>query len=283
MADIKGKPRRKAGPGRPPAAKSPRGPGRPASLKTPPPEPVAELSAADIVDSVEQTLAGSVAPANEMSEPVAVIEQDAAPAPAAEEPVEETAQAEAVSAPADAVEVAVDKEDNAQTGTISEQEIEQKGTPLMADVMETTRKYTEEAKERFQSAFSEMSEKAKTGVEKSTKAIEELGELAKGNVEALVESGRIASKGIESLGQDAAEFGRLNFEKASAAMKNLAAVKTPAEFFQMQSELMTSAFDSFAKETAKQSEALLKLAGEVVQPISTRVSVMTEKARSLAA
>ncbi len=283
MADIKGKPRRKAGPGRPPAAKSPRGPGRPASLKTPPPEPVAELSAADIVDSVEQTLAGSVAPANEMSEPVAVIEQDAAPAPAAEESVEETAQAEAVSAPADAAEVAVDKEDNAQTGTISEQEIEQKGTPLMADVMETTRKYTEEAKERFQSAFSEMSEKAKTGVEKSTKAIEELGELAKGNVEALVESGRIASKGIESLGQDAAEFGRLNFEKASAAMKNLAAVKTPAEFFQMQSELMTSAFDSFAKETAKQSEALLKLAGEVVQPISTRVSVVTEKARSLAA
>lgn len=282
MADTNGKPRRKAGPGKPPAARSPRGTTKAAPLKTPPPEPVADLSAADIVEQVEQALAGSVAPAKAVSEPGPVIEQDAAPA--VEEPVEEIVQAEAASAPADAAEVAVAKtEDSAPPGMEFEQEIEQKGTPLMADVMETTRKYTEEAKERFQSAFSEMSEKTKSGVEKSTKALEELGELAKGNVEALVESGRIASKGIESMGQDAAEFSRLNFEKASAAVKTLTAAKSPAEFFQLQSELMSGVFDSFAKETAKQSEALLKLAGEVAQPISTRVSLVTEKVRSLAA
>ena len=66
-------------------------------------------------------------------------------------------------------------------------------------------------------------------------------------------------------------------------MKSLAAVKSPAEFFQLQSELLSSTFDSFAKETAKNSEAMLKLAGDVAQPISTRVSVMTEKVRSFAA
>lgn len=161
--------------------------------------------------------------------------------------------------------------------------VEQKGTEFMSDVMETTKKYTEEAKERFQSAFAEMSEKAKSGVEKSAKAFEELNELAKGNVEALVESGRIATKGVESMSQDAAEYSRVTFEKASAAMKSLAAVKSPAEFFQLQSELLSSTFDSFAKETAKSSEALLKLASEVAQPIGTRVSVVTEKVRSIAA
>ena len=153
----------------------------------------------------------------------------------------------------------------------------------MSDVIETTKKYTEEAKERFQSAFADMSEKAKAGVEKSTKAFEEFSDLAKGNVEAFVESGKIATKGVESLGQEAAEYGRVTFEKASAAMKSIAAVKSPTEFFQLQSDLLSSSFDAFAKESAKTSEALLKLAGDVAQPISTRVSVVTEKVRSIAA
>lgn len=159
----------------------------------------------------------------------------------------------------------------------------QKGTETMSDVIETTKKYTDEAKERFQSAFSEMSEKAKAGVEKSTKAFEEFSDIAKGNVEAIVESGKIATKGVEALGQGAAEYGRLSFEKASAAMKSLAAAKSPTEFFQLQSELLSSNFDAFAKESAKASEAMLKLAGDVVQPISTRVSVVTEKVRTFAA
>jgi hypothetical protein len=46
---------------------------------------------------------------------------------------------------------------------------------------------------------------------------------------------------------------------------------------------MSTAFDSFAQETAKNSEAMLKLAGEVAQPISSRVSLVTEKVKSLAA
>lgn len=160
---------------------------------------------------------------------------------------------------------------------------EQKGTGTMVDVIETTKKYTDEAKTRFESAFSDISQKTKVGVEKSAKAFEELSDIAKGNVEAFVESGKIATKGIETLGQDAAEYGRVSFEKASAALKNLAAVKSPAEFFQLQSELLSSSFDAFAKETAKNSEALLKLAGDVVQPISTRVSHVTEKVRTIAA
>lgn len=278
MADTSGKPRSGAASGKSRMVKS-QGAPRKAAARTSPPETVADLTAADIVDAVEQTLADSVEPTKKgVALPNAATKEAAIDADEpVTDPVMTPAPVEAVAAPM------ADVDDKSDEHITTEQEIEQKGTPLMADVMETTRKYTEEAKDRFQSAFSEMSEKAKTGVEKSTKALEELGEIAKGNVEALVESGRIASKGIESLGQDAAEFGRLNFEKASAAMKQLAAVKSPSEFFQMQSELMTGVFDSFAKETAKQSEALLKLAGEVAQPISTRVSVVTEKARSLAA
>ncbi|MPT46815.1 MAG: phasin family protein [Sphingobium sp.] len=158
--------------------------------------------------------------------------------------------------------------------------IEQKGKQAVSDVLETTKKVAEDAKERLQSAFADASEKAKSGMEKSTKAFEELSTIAKGNVEALVESSRIATKGLENLGQEAAEYGRANFEKASAAMKSLSAARSPAEFFQIQSELFSSSFDTFAKESAKASENLLKLAGDIAQPISTRVSVVTDKVKS---
>lgn len=158
-----------------------------------------------------------------------------------------------------------------------------KGETIMTDVLETAKSYAEEAKNRFQSAFVEVNEKTKAAVEKSSKAFEELGELTKGNLEAVVESSKIAAKGVETLGQDAAEFSRKSFEKTSATMKSFAAVKTPAEFFQLQSDLLSATFDSFASEASKNSEAFLKLASDISTPISNRVSVVTEKMKSLAA
>src|SRR3546814_177563 len=121
---------------------------------------------------------------------------------------------------------------------------------------------------------------AKVAVEKSGKIIEELNELTKGNVEAVVESGKIAAKGAETLGQEAADYSRRSFEKATATMKSFASVKSPTEFFQLQSEFFSSTFDALASEAAKNSEAMLKLAGDVVQPLSTRFSVVSDKVRS---
>ena len=78
-------------------------------------------------------------------------------------------------------------------------------------------------------------------------------------------------------------LGGVTTEYSMFMLKSLAAAKSPAEFFQLQSELLSSNFDAFAKEAAKNSEAFLKLAGEVAQPISTRVSLISEKVRSIAA
>jgi len=158
-----------------------------------------------------------------------------------------------------------------------------KGTSVMTDALETAKAYAEDAKNKFQSAFTDASEKAKVALEKSSKAMEELGELTKGNYEAIVESSKIAAKGVETLGQEAVEFSRKSFEKSTSTFKSFAAVKSPSEFFQLQTELVSAAFDSFANETAKNSEKFLKLAGEVSQPISNRVAIVSEKVKKLAA
>ncbi|EQB32834.1 phasin family protein [Sphingobium ummariense] len=157
------------------------------------------------------------------------------------------------------------------------------GTMTMNDVIETGKKFAEETKAKLESVYADMNEKAKAGVEKSTKALEEMSDIAKGNVEALVESGKIAAKGLETFGQEAVDYSRKSFEKATASMKTFSGVKTPTEFFQLQSQFLSSTFDDFTKEAAKNGEALIKLAGDVAQPLTARVTVVTDKVKSLAA
>ncbi len=156
------------------------------------------------------------------------------------------------------------------------------GTTTMNEIIETGKKFAEETKAKIETAYADFNEKAKAGVEKSTKALEEISDLAKGNVEALVESGKIAAKGVETLSQEAVDYGRKSFEKATSSFKSFSSVKTPTEFFQLQSQLFATSFDDFAKEAAKGSEALLKLAGDVAQPLAARVSIVTDKVKTLA-
>ncbi|MDB5663073.1 MAG: phasin family protein [Sphingomonas bacterium] len=134
--------------------------------------------------------------------------------------------------------------------------------------------------ERFQSMFGDVNERAKTAVEKSTKIAEEMAELTKGNVEALVASGRVAAKGAESMTQEVAEYSKKNFESATGALKSFAAVKSPTELFQLQSEFAKSSFDTMVAEASKVSESMLKLMGEIAQPLSTRYAVAAEKMKS---
>ncbi len=171
----------------------------------------------------------------------------------------------------------------AKAEPIATQPLPAEGTKSMTDVIETGKKFAEETKAKFETAYADFNEKAKGHVEKSTKAIEELSDIAKGNVEALVESGKIAAKGIETLGQEAVDYSKKNFEKATASFKSFSTVKTPTEFFQLQSQLFSSSFDEFTKEAAKNSEAFIKLAGDVAQPLTARMTLVTDKVKSLAA
>lgn len=134
--------------------------------------------------------------------------------------------------------------------------------------------------EKAQAMFTDMSERIKAAFEKSTKTGEELVELAKGNAEAVVASAKLAAKGGETLGQEAAEYGKKSFESAMALFKSFTQVRNPSEFFQLQSDYAKSSIESAVAEASKVSESLLKLAGEVVQPLSNRYAVAAEKLKA---
>ncbi len=139
------------------------------------------------------------------------------------------------------------------------------------------------AADRFQGLFADAGERSQEIVRKSQKAAEQLAEIAKANVEALTEAGRIAASGARSIGQDALASGREGIEQASAAVKTLAEAKSPTEFFQLQSELARASFDRAVAEGSKLTEQFVKLAGEAVQPLSTRASLNAERINELAA
>lgn len=137
----------------------------------------------------------------------------------------------------------------------------------------------EAALNKTQNLFGDMNERTKAAMEKSAKVAEEMNDFAKGNVEAIVEASKIAAKGLESIGQNAADFGRRNFETATQTMNTLAAAKSPTEFFKLQGDFMRQSFDAFVAEASRNTEAMMKLAGDAAQPISNRVAVAAEKAK----
>jgi phasin family protein len=141
---------------------------------------------------------------------------------------------------------------------------------------------TNDAANQAQAAFGDYSNRFKTAFEKSSKIGEELVDFAKGNVEAVIASSKVAAKASESLGQEAAEYGKKHFEAATTAFKSFATVKSPTELFQLQSEYAKSAFDSLFAEASRISETMMKVAGDVAQPISTRYALAAEKIKSTA-
>ncbi len=137
--------------------------------------------------------------------------------------------------------------------------------------------------DKYQQFVAEAGERSQQFAAKSQKAAEELTDLAKANVEAIVEAGKIAATGAKALGQDVIASGREGIEQASDAVKTLAEAKSPTEFFQIQSDLARASFDRFVAETSKLTERVVKLAGEAVEPLQTRASLNAERINTLVA
>lgn len=143
-----------------------------------------------------------------------------------------------------------------------------------------TKEATQAVTDRVQAVLGDVNERARTAFEKNTRLVEELTELTRGNVEALVASTKVAARGVEALSQEAADYGRKSFEEASTALRSLTEVKSPTDLFRLQSEFAKSQFDSIVAESSKLSDAVIKMAGEMFEPLSSRYSVAAERVKS---
>jgi phasin family protein len=145
---------------------------------------------------------------------------------------------------------------------------------------DTVKNMTAEAGEKATEMFKDVSARAKTAFAKSGEIVKDVTEFNKDNLEAVVESGKIAVKGVQTAAQTAADFTRKNFEATTSMLKTAAAVKSPTELLKVQSDFAKSQFESAVAEMSKSSEFTLKLMGEMFQPISNRYSVAAEMVKS---
>jgi phasin family protein len=135
----------------------------------------------------------------------------------------------------------------------------------------------------FQNILTEANERGQELAKKSQKVAEELADLARANVEAVVEAGRVATEGARSIGQDVVAKQRDSFEQAADAIRSLAEAKSPTEYLQLQGDFARASFDRAVAETSKLTESLVKLAGEAFQPLSNRASANAERFNTLVA
>jgi hypothetical protein len=150
--------------------------------------------------------------------------------------------------------------------------------PFLAKIKEIPMDVTTSIKDAVNGA----QEKAKDAFTKTTATASEVTEFAKGNVEAFVESGKILASGLQEMGNKLIADSKTAFETATTDVKALTAVKSPTEFFQFQTDLLRRNFDTAVSYTTKTGEAMLKLSGDVIKPISGRVSLAVEKVKAAA-
>ncbi len=128
----------------------------------------------------------------------------------------------------------------------------------------------------------EIQNSAKAAYDKSAEAVTEMTEFTKGNVEAIVESSKIFAAGAQTFGKTYVEEAKSAYELMTADVKELAAIKSPTELFQLQGKIMRRNFDALVATSSKNTEAVLKLANDTFAPLTGRVEIATEKLAKVA-
>jgi len=225
------------------------------------PEPVAPVK-----ETVETVVAALdvpelAAPVAEVLEPEAVVAEVPEPAAALAEPLvaegaEEAPAPIAVSPPKPTI------------------------TELKEKIMATAK--TPDFTKPVAEAIGEFQTKAKAAYEKSTETLTEATEFAKGNVEALVESGKIYAAGVQDLGKSYVEEAKSAYETLTGDLKEIAAIKSPTELFQLQGKILRRNFDALVATSSKNTEAAMKLANDAFAPLTGRVNLAAEKLAKVA-
>jgi hypothetical protein len=147
-------------------------------------------------------------------------------------------------------------------------------------VAETVKAQVAEAGEKATAFAKDFQVKAKEAFGKAGESAKTVVEFHKANLEAVVESGKIAAKAAQDQAQTAVELGRKNWEANTAHFKALTGVKSPTDFFKMQADFARKQLDAVVSDVAKSNEATMKLAGEIVAPLQNRYSVVADQLKA---
>jgi len=106
--------------------------------------------------------------------------------------------------------------------------------------------------------------------------------LNQDNFDAFVKSGTTVAKGFEQLTKHFADVTAKSFEEAIEVSKKFAAVKSPTEFFQIQSKVFTESFENAIAQGKKVVELSTAIVKDASAPIAERVNANVAAANTVA-
>ncbi len=146
----------------------------------------------------------------------------------------------------------------------------------------TAKKAAENLGSRFEKLTADAQARAKAAADRAVAMSKTAVEFNRENVETLLESGKIAAKGAQEIGQTNLKYTRENFVEASRALQGLFSVATPRDMFEKQADYVRSGLDRVMDQTSNNADAVVKLAGKTYQPIADRVSEIRKELKKAA-
>ena len=128
----------------------------------------------------------------------------------------------------------------------------------------------ERAKAAAKTAYDKGSEAAKTAYSKSTEFVEGSSEMTRKNAEAVAASGKIFTNRLKDLGEDLIDDSRAALSTIGDDFKKFAELKSPAEVFKFQAEVVSRNFEALTSFGSKTGNSIRGLAQESFEPLAAR-------------
>jgi len=136
---------------------------------------------------------------------------------------------------------------------------------------------TEAMGKGYEQAYAMTKEQFEKANELAFKSYDDLADFGKENIEAIVASTNIITKGAEVIGKEVAAFAKAAVEANMATAKKMFTAKNVQELMDLQGSWAKSSFDNLLSETTKLQDMSLKIANESTAPINARVNAAVEK------
>ncbi len=126
---------------------------------------------------------------------------------------------------------------------------------------------TEQAITMAKANFEQVATKSREAMEQSIKTVNVVTEMARGNVDALLESSRAAAGGMQVIAQEVADYSKQSFERTTKAGRTMALARTAPELAQLQSEFARTEFTTAIAEYSKLSQTMFQTITAMFEPL----------------
>jgi phasin family protein len=136
---------------------------------------------------------------------------------------------------------------------------------------------TEQAIAMAKANFEQIASKSREAMEQSIQTVDFLTIMTRGNVDALLESSRVAAGSLQNIAHEVADYSKTSFDRTTSAARAISQATTPTELMQLQNEFAQAEFSNSIAQVSKLSEAMFKTMADIFDPLQKQAVASAHK------